>query len=169
MRLLSERVLTRRATRLRNAASGRKRNIARHKALQPAQSPLRNDDVLFMPNQRIAYMRDRLEERTGKRFVQLLAQFMDMGTQGIAVRRKIPPDGLFKFRSGDDGRSGRSNVSKMTNPVGLKRRGTPLRVALWAAGSSSMSSQRKTLRSAAPAHGAPAHATGRPAPSSKTA
>ena len=80
MRLLSERVLTRRATRSRNAASGRKRNIARHKALQPAQSPLTNDDVLFMPNQRIAYMRDRLEERTGKRFVQLLAQFMDMGT-----------------------------------------------------------------------------------------
>ena len=80
MRLLSERVLTRRATRLRNAASGRKRNIARHKALQPAKSPLRNDDVLLMPNQRIAYMRDRLEERTGKRFVQLLAQFMDMGT-----------------------------------------------------------------------------------------
>ena len=80
MRLLSERVLTRRASRSRNAASGRKRHIARHKALQPAQSPLRDDGVLFMPNQRIAYMRDRLEERTGKRFVQLLAQFMDMGT-----------------------------------------------------------------------------------------
>ena len=77
MRLLSERVLTRRATRSR----------ARHKALQPAQSPLRNDDVLFMPNQRIAYMRDRLEERIGKRFVQLLAQFMDMGTQRVTIIR----------------------------------------------------------------------------------
>ena len=125
MRLLSERVLTRRATRSRNAASGRKRNIARHKALQPAQSPLRNDDGLFMPNQRIAYMRDRLEERIGKRFVQLLAQFMDMGTQGIAVRRKIPPDGLFKFRSGDDGRSGPQQCLQNDEPCWAQTQGNP--------------------------------------------
>lgn len=71
-------------------------------------------------------MRDRLEERTGKRFVQLLAQFMDMGTQGIAVRRKIPPDGLVQVPFlGDDGPGAAAASLQNDEPCWAQTQGNP--------------------------------------------
>ena len=125
IRLLSDRALTRRTARSRNAVSGREKAIARRKAPQPERNPVRSKGILFMPNQCIAYMRDSLKERTGKRFIQLLPQFMDMGTQSIAVRRRIPPDGLFKFRSGDDGWSGPQQCLQNDEPRGAQAQGNP--------------------------------------------